>query len=937
MSINNLIKDAIFETPDPEKASKNFERLLREAPEIIEEHIQYIDKIAKLFSYSQFLSDYIHKNPSNLSLALSKLNNPISKKTIIDEVLNKFSFSADSLPDLVRNETMRLLREIKKNYLLIITIKDISGISTLHECMSELSILAEVIIELALNAANVFMRKIFGLMRENSFALIGMGKLGAGELNYSSDIDIMAVYRSDEGLSTGILNPFGIRCNKISPLEYFCRLTEIFVGLLQTITEDGIAYRVDLRLRPNGQKGPISLSLNSYIVYYESWGKTWERMALIRARHVGGYNILANTLINAIEPFVWKKSIEYNDIEEIKELKKKIDTIFDVNDIKHGYGGIREIEFFIHTFQLIYGGERKNLRTRHLIKAIDELMKDGFLSLQDAKTLKQSYYFLRRLEHILQMKDDLQTYSLPSDPDELLTLSKKLHFKTEKEFNSELRLKRLMVRDMYNSLLGNSDATQEVILSLKDSLPDGAISEYLYFKGFKEPASAFKNINSLNEQISSGKTLRERTLLRKAIPLFLEKIVKSANKDKVLNMFTKFFDQIGNHESYIDLLIQRNDTREIILDTFSTSTYLARLLLSFQNLEGIFEYPDIRMDYKSLSNRLSGILESNPDPMKAIRDFKSNEELKTGLLFIKGFTDVYGFLNTLSIIAFTIIRAVTGYLQAEKSFAVVGLGGFGANELNIGSDLDLIFVCTKKVANKSYEKFAGEIIRFLSEYTKDGVVYKVDMRLRPDGSKGILVNDIEGYRNYYLKSAYPWEIQVLLRAKPIAGDIKLMKAFLELKRQMIIKRGKEIGKSYIKEIRKRIINEIARKSYGYDIKNGLGGIKEIEFLVQYLQLKYGKEIPELITQNTVTAIKRLAKYDIFDRYTENKLLISHKFLRTVETLLRLNEREVFEIDSEFNDIIVRFINLRSNDELIKQIEDTRHKIIQIAEMNFKKN
>jgi glutamate-ammonia-ligase adenylyltransferase len=937
MKINNMIKEASTKTPDIERTLKNFEKFLREAPGFFDEHEQYIESTAKLFSFSQFLADYCIENPSRLSYALKHLNIPVRKEEIISEVRDLYNVTVDTFSNQFKQESMKALRKLRKDYLLKITLKDITGITGMDECMRELSILSEVIIQVALDVSYVLMARKFGHIRDNAFAVIGLGKLGAGELNYSSDIDIITVYLHEDGLSYGTLNPYGIRTNKISAHEYYCRLTEFLGNLLQSPEEDGIAYRVDLRLRPNGQKGDASLSLESFMSYYEAWGKTWERMALIRARPVAGDNSLGEMFIREIEPFVWKKSLDYNDIEEIKELKKKIDSISDINDIKRGYGGIREIEFFAQTFQLLYGGERKNLRTGTLITILDELLKEGFLTGEDFRTLSESYLFLRRLEHILQMKEDLQTHSVPSRPEEIVILSKKLSFNNERDFTSELRLKRLKVRDMYNSLLGGTDVTQGALLSIKDELPEDAMLNYLSFKGFKDPNSALKNMDALLEQISTGKTMRERSLLRKTIPAFLEQVTKSVNKDRALSMLVSFIRKIGNHESYIDLLLHRNDTREIIISTFVISNYFTRLLLSLENLEGIFEYPDIRMDYKSVQERLVNMLKCNVDPMNAIREFKIIEELKSGFLFIKGHLDVYGVLHTLSLLADTIIRAIIKDLHANKGFAVIGLGGFGAGELNIGSDLDLIFISTQNRYLPGSDKgIAEELIKFLSEYTDKGFAYKVDMRLRPDGSQGILVNDIEGYKNYYLKSAHPWEVQALLRARPIAGDMILLKEFQYLRKQIISQRGREISGSDIEDIRRRIVHEISMESTGYDIKLGPGGIKEIEFFVQYLQLKHCATYTDLIIHNTVSAIKSLARHSILDMDDEKLLLRAHRFMRTVETLLRLNEVDVLKTDSEVIEIIYSFLKFKSRDALIQEIEDTRNIIIGIASKYYKK-
>ncbi|HZD61065.1 MAG TPA: bifunctional [glutamate--ammonia ligase]-adenylyl-L-tyrosine phosphorylase/[glutamate--ammonia-ligase] adenylyltransferase [Anaerolineae bacterium] len=914
--MNITIREMSAQTPDPGRSFKNLERLLQSAPEIFEEHAQRVNDIAMLFSYSQFLADYCVKNPIELDWALKNTHIPVTKQGIILE--SPLIYMVD------KSSAIKLLREVKKRYLLKITLRDITGITNLGECMAELSALAEAIIELALEASYALIEERFGNIGENSFSVIALGKLGAGELNYSSDIDIITVYASKDGLSSGILSPAGVQVNKISPHEYFCRLTELLAGLLQAQTEDGIAYRVDLRLRPDGRKGEISLPLDAYVSYYEAWGKTWERMALIRARPVAGDRVLGEMLLNAVGPFVWKKSTDYYDIEEIRELKRKIDTIFDANDIKRGYGGIREIEFFVQTFQLLYGGEREGLRTGKLAVALGELLKDGFLSEDDTRILGESYAFLRRLEHVLQMKDDIQTHSLPAQPKEFGILSKKMRFGGDKEFISELRLKRLMVRDMYNSLLGGTDAQPEVTVLLEDELKDSEIMDYLSFKGFKDPGLALKNIKALNEQISLGKSIKQRTILRKIVPMFLERIVGTENRDRVLSMFTTLVEKIGDHESYIELFSRRPDTAELIVSTFSRSTYLTRSLLSLENLESLFEYPDIRMDYRAVRERLLGILQASRDPMDAVREFRIIEEMRSGLLFLEGFLDADGLSNKLSMLADTIVRATLRHLNADRDFAIVALGRYGAGELNIGSDLDLIFVSSRGRSNR----LAEEIIKFISEYTGKGMVYKVDMRLRPDGSKGILVNDIEGYRNYYLKSAHPWEIQALLRARTIAGDKGHLKAFNRLKRQVIMERGGEVTGSYLKDMRGRIVDELSRESEGYDIKLGPGGIEEVQFLVQYLQLKYAAKYPSLITHKTVNAVKRLVKHNIMDSDTAELLLHAYGFMRTVEALLRLNEEHVLRPNSNLVSIIAGFLDLESGDELIRRVEAMRDKVLE---------
>ncbi len=920
MNINTAIKEAANAAPDPERSLRNLYRLFDADPSFIEDHLNELINISKLFSYSQFLSDYCIRKPEILHSELLNINRTINIEDILCLPLNKHAS---------RPEILKLIRDIKRQYLLRITLRYITGITNIQESMSELSILAEGILAIALYFSYELIRERFGDL-DNQFSVIALGKLGAVELNYSSDIDIITVYKTDYGSSTGVLTPSGVPVNKISPHEYYCKLTEIMTSMLSSQTEDGIAYRVDLRLRPNGQKGPISLSLDSYLSYYESWGKTWERMALIRARHVAGDSKLGEIFNHAIEPFVWKRSIDLNDIKEIRELKKKIDSIADVNDIKRGYGGIREIEFFVHTFQLIYGGAIKKIRQVNTLKALEELLKERLIAKEDHDILYNNYLLLREIEHVIQMKDDRQTHTLPS-PDEIPVFSKKLHFSNEGVFISNLKLGRLKIRDMYTSLLGEEAVQQEFAVFFDEDLTDRAIVDYLSFKGFKDPEVSLKNFKSIKDQISYGKTMRESSLLRHTVLIFLDQILKVENKDKALTALATFIEKIGKQESYIDLLAKRQDTIEAIVNTFSESTYLTRSLLSLENLEGIFEYPDVRLDYISVKERLLHILKNSSKPMNAIRENKIIEEMKACLLFLTQSIDVDKLSNILTNLADTILKAILENLYRADGFAVVGLGSLGAMELNIGSDLDLLFISEKD----DYIRIAEEVIKFLSAYTDKGVAYQVDMALRPDGSKGILANNINGYRNYYLKHAQPWEIQALLRSRPIAGDKQLLRSFYWLKKEIIINKGREIKATDILEMRKRIVKEIAKDSAKFDLKHGVGGIGEIEFLVQYLQLRNASKYPSLIVNNTRKAIDLLLKHEIITHEINQILHKSLMHLRTIQTLLKLNEADILKQEPEIINVIVKFLKLQTKEALLMQIDNIKQKIAEIAHNVYK--
>lgn len=922
--METTIREEALKTPDPERSIRNLERLLGKSDLLRYLPVEDIKKVVLLFSYSQFLADFCAINPEVLHEEMKKISSPIEVKEI-------FCLSPKIIKD--RQEALRILRDLRKRFYLRLTLRFLTGLSDITESMAELTILAEAILQIAFDYASLLIRERYGDIDSSSVSFISLGKLGAGELNYSSDIDLISLYKSRDAYSSGILTPSGVRINRIHSHEYFCKLTETVSTLLSTRTEDGIAYRVDLRLRPGGERGDLSLPLESSLSYYESWGKTWERMALIRARPVAGDISLGETFTGSIVPFVWKKSVDYLDIEEIRDMKRKIDSIADIRDIKRGYGGIREIEFFVQTFQLLKGGEIESLRTPKLIEAIGILKHEGFIPETDAETLIKTYLFLRRLEHILQMRDDLQTHSLPTASDEVSILSRKMGYEDTKEFISILKVGRLKVRDMYNSILGDGRVIPvEGMWIMDEELTDSALKDYLSFKGLSDPAKAMSNIIDLRN-LSSGKTLRERNLLRRTIPVFVNLILTTPGKDRGLTSFTSFIEKIGGYESYLDLLSKRIDTVKALTNAFCYSSYLTSLLLRLENLESIFEYPDIRHDYHALRENFYILLNTSQDPPNALRVSKATEELKAGMLFVSKVIDLHGLSRILTALADNILRALIDYLNLSKGFAIIGLGRFGSGNLIFGSDLDLLFISPDIGAHRAAE----EIIRFLSEHMEKGVAYRIDTRLRPDGSKGILINDIDGYREYYLKHAHPWEVQALLKARAVAGEGGLLKAFHQLKMEIVKEKGREVTPSDIIEMRRRILKRITEDNMVYDIKHGRGGIDELEYAIQYLQLQNAWRYPDLLTFSTDAAIKGLTRHGIIEIKDGRFLLDSLRFLRTVEIILRLNESESFRIDSVEAELATRYLDMPSRSSLINRLRQTFSNALKIVNKIFNKS
>ncbi|NOY40161.1 MAG: bifunctional [glutamate--ammonia ligase]-adenylyl-L-tyrosine phosphorylase/[glutamate--ammonia-ligase] adenylyltransferase, partial [Nitrospirae bacterium] len=849
--LHKRIEELSLDTPDPERAERNTLSLFELTP--AGPFLPYLADICRLFAVSQFLAIYSIANPEELLAALKEITRPVSKELLLERI------SAEIMPDEPQNieAMMKALRGFKKRYLLRITLRDIAGETGILSSMDELTSLAETLISLSLQWSLRINHQRFGEPANAVITVIGLGKLGGAELNYSSDVDLIAVYSQGDEQTSGVLNPSGVRVNRISNHEFYCRAVELLNRMLSLPTEDGIAYRVDLRLRPQGQKGELILPLDSYRTYYESWGRTWERMVLIRARPVAGDMGLGQKFMEAITPFVWRKSLDFSEIEEIRGLKKRIDSTFSRDDIKRGYGGIREIEFFVQTFQLIYGGDNRALRTHRLFNAIQVLRWLKLVPQEDLAILWDNYLYLRRLEHYLQMKEDLQTHTLPAAGQETEVLARKMGFYSAAEFLADLRLRRMQVKNMYNSLLGTEeDLHAEVLALLEGDLADDELMGYLSFRGVKAPQAGIIHLRKVREQMRTFKTQRERAILRRVVPQFLEKAFNAESPDRVLKGLESFIAVLGEKEAYLTGVAEHKGLIDAMVKLFSLSSYLSRVFLSSNRyLDTLVEGLIIRKTKKRVEEELRRNVQFGEGVMEAVGEYRRAEEIRLGLFFLMDVLTIHDLLRYLSHLADAIIEIILERINNNQGFSIIGLGKLGGRELTFGSDLDIIFLSDIPGGVRTAES----VIKTLTTYTDKGMLYNVDVRLRPDGSKGALVKDIAGYRNYYLRSAHPWELQALLRARPVAGDMRAGRAFMEMGREVLMQRGKEVKREDIHAMRQRIVRELSQEAAGMDIKLGPGGIEEIEFHVQFLQLQHVSENPEILVQNTPVAINRLAK------------------------------------------------------------------------------
>ncbi|MBI4683551.1 MAG: bifunctional [glutamate--ammonia ligase]-adenylyl-L-tyrosine phosphorylase/[glutamate--ammonia-ligase] adenylyltransferase [Nitrospirae bacterium] len=923
--LRNKISEASLHSFDPKRAETN---LLRFVEFNDSSHFSpYIQIAARLFSASQFLANFCMSSPDELYAAIKERKKEITKKLLHARAGNELAAPLPGQTDI--NHMMAALRIFKKRYLLRITLRDITGETDTRSSMDELTVLAETIISTALQWALMFNVQRFGTPEKSAVSLIALGKLGGEELNYSSDVDLLAVYDNDDGQTAGMLNPSGAICNRISNHEFYCKTVELFNKLLSTQTGDGIAYRVDLRLRPQGQKGDIALPLAAYRTYYESWGRTWERMMLIRARPVAGDAELGRKFIETIRPFVWRESIAYSEIEEIKGLKKKIDSTFSRDDIKRGYGGIREAEFFIQTFQLLFGGANISLRTYRILNAIQALKWMKKVPEDDLTILWDNYLYLRRIEHYLQMKEDLQTHALPSSDEDQEILAREMGFLSRGSFLENLQVRRMQIKSMYNSLLGaQEDAHSEALNLIEGNLKDYELAGYLSFRKVKHPDRCIVSLRNIREHMRVFRTMQERSIAREVIPELLEQALRAENPDRAVAGVESLLSPYEIKTAHLTAFIEQRELMTGVMKILSMSPYLTRTFLSNQYyLDILIEEWSISKTLRAMEVKLRRLAGGEEDISLRLARYRRFEEVRMGMFFLLNIFKIEDLFKGLSQVAEAIIKAVIENAGC-RDLSVIALGKLGAREMTFGSDLDIVFVSESLEAMTTAEK----IIKVLSSYSNMGLLYSVDTRLRPDGSKGVLVNSIQGYRNYYLKKAHHWEIQALLKARPVGGDQRLACSFIDMAKDVILQRGRDVKRDDITAMRGKIIKELSRGSGGTDIKLCPGGVEEIEFFVQYLQLHHANDYPEILVQNTSAAISRLAKKGLLSQAQRDTLYNTYGYFRKLQTFLRLNEENVITEESELTDLASIFLGHKDRMEFLEHLKAIRKKVMDIVQM-----
>ena len=879
-----------------------------------------------------------------------------------------------------------LLRRHKRRHVVRIGARDLLRRASVDDTVHELSALADGAIECAVRHARGQLVREYGGFPEPDplrFVVLAMGKLGGRELNFSSDIDLVYLFDGGHGSSAGG------RRGSIAAVAYATRLAELVTRTLSEVGGEGFVFRVDLRLRPDGQNGPIVNSLAASMTYYESLGQTWERAAMLKARPVAGDLALGQVFLEEIRPFVYRRFLDFDTVAEIEEMKAKVDSSQSRarldRDVKLGPGGIREVEFIAQALQLVHGGRDQRLRTRSTLDTLQALADLGLLERAESQELAAAYRFLRDVEHKLQIVHERQTQVIPSDREGERLLARRLGYHRPvsgpgadevlelARFREELRRRREFVRRSFEQLFLGARSeigreADEEIVSLLQTLEDRDGAERrLAAMGFGEPAAAREHLLRLRDgpRFSPASPRRKKALYALA-PALLAAIRKASDPDQALLHMAEFISAVGARTSFLALLEENPETMRLLVGLFGSSAYLSTFFLRHPELLDSLVRADlavVRKERSVVRAELQSQLASADDyesQLDSLRRFHNEELLRIGVNDIHGLleaVDVEGQLSTLAEVCLDGALMIAAKALVERHgpmpgrFAVVGMGKLGRRSLSYNSDLDLIFVydgaeraeaSAGLTLHEYFTKLAQRLLVVLQLTTQEGYVYKIDTRLRPSGSHGPLVSSLEAFREYHRRSSALWERQALIAARGAAGDQSLIQEVESVIEGFVYARGitpDEIAE--IGHVRARMEREIAcEDDHHWDLKTGRGGLVDVEFIAEMLQLRHGVADPRVHCRRTVDALEALGGGGFLEPGDRRRLVDGYRFLRRVESRLRMErDQPVHTIDPADARLasLARRLGYEGDDatdRLLRDIEHTRGTIRSIYDRHF---
>jgi [glutamine synthetase] adenylyltransferase / [glutamine synthetase]-adenylyl-L-tyrosine phosphorylase len=829
----------------------------------------------------------------------------------------------DVLPCGDEEALSRSLRQLRRRVMLKLAARDLGGLADLAEVMSAMTALAELSVQ---RAQAMLMRELgekFGTPvgetsgKPQEMLVIGMGKLGGGELNVSSDIDLIFVYPEDGGTNGA---------HVLSNHEFFSRLGRRLIASIGDHTADGYVFRVDMRLRPYGDSGPLVMGFAALEEYLVTQGREWERYAWIKARVVSPPDSsAAKELMRLVQPFVFRKYLDFGAFDSMRKLHAQIRAEVTRRErhhnIKLGPGGIREIEFIAQVFQLIRGGRMSSLRIRPTRQVLQQLARTGELGGEIVARLDESYVFLRNLEHRLQYLDDQQTQELPDNPEARELVASAMGYPDYPALLAALDPLRDFVSRQFDAVFGERPH-EESGNWWRDGATSGEIRAVLEAAGYGQAAETTERL----VQFRSGARYRRlpdssRQRLDKLVPRLATLCATETNPDEALARILALLETVARRASYLAFLAEYPQALPRLTHLCAASAWASEYLAQHPIL--LDELLDTREmysppDWPALDTELSAQLaECGPETerqMEVLRLFQKSQTFHLLAMDLQGLLPLEKLSDHLSDLADLVLKHVVrqcwnGLPMRHREmpcFAVIGYGKLGGRELGYASDLDLVFLYEDAApdAGAVYARLAQRISAMLSSYTAAGRLYEVDLRLRPNGDSGLLVSSTASFDEYQRQHAWVWEHQALTRARFCAGDQHIGRKFEHIRTSILRQpRNPDKLRGEIVSMRRKMHDGHPNRSALFDIKHDPGGMVDIEFIVQYLVLAFAHDHAELSTNSGNLALLRLAgELGLIEAQLAEKVCDIYRSLRALQHKMRLNGQIPCRIEPEEIDI-----------------------------------
>ena len=907
-------------SPLQERANHHWQRFTEHNTELAEQLVPYEAHFLTAFALSDFISDSCISLPS-MTLRLMQ-----SGDLSLGQRQQKMKVELSSLLSQVEDEQSlwQTLREFRRYQMVVIAWRELTGQSSVEESLDHLSFLAYDFIELTLEYLFKQQCQRLGTPKNEAgdiqkMLVLAMGKLGGGELNYSSDIDLIFTF-PENGKTEGGRRSIGNQ-------EFFIKLGQKLVQALNQTTAHGFVYRVDMRLRPFGNAGPLVISFAALEDYYQHQGREWERFAMVKAKPLAGTPEARLELQELLRPFIYRRYVDYSAIDSLRSMKAMINAEVRrkglVDNIKLGAGGIREVEFVAQAFQLIRGGKEPDLRVRGLLSALDVLVKLGSLPVKTGAVLKTAYLFLRKVENRLQQFSDKQTQTLPDNDIDKQRLVVTMGFDTWPAFYHALQQQLQVVHGEFLLAIGDEpeqhkSKVRPIYHDLWQCQEQGDLQQLL--DELNLPVQEFSPllIHFKQEMEKRASGPRGRESIEVLLPILLEKVLSLPEPLRLLQRVFHLLEAIASRTPYIELLVENLGALQQLLTLLSGSAFITeQLALHPLLLDELLDpthlyHPVEPQEYNSeLRQFMLRIDEEDMEQqMEGLRQFKQLQMLRVAAADVAKVLPLMEVSNHLTAVAEAILAysvelawqqmsekfGIPNDLidESERHFAVIGYGKMGGTELSYSSDLDLVFlhncqnnaktIGSKVISGREfYLKLAQRLMHLFNTKMPSGILYELDLRLRPSGSSGLMVASLESFEQYQQEKAWTWEHQALARARCCYGSVEMSQKFAEI-RKRILCRPREITelKRDIVQMRSKMRAHLLRgNGDAFDLKQSPGGMVDIEFIAQFLVLAYSAEYAHICRYSD--------NIHIFEQSVELNLLSIEQGKQLIDAYIRIRD------------------------------------------------